>query len=124
MINTLIIAFLGIIAGVFSGLTGFNSSIILLPGILLANIYSYEGAIGLILYMALFPTTLFRILNYKSEINYYHGNILVIITLISTFFGIYLTKYISKNTISIITGVSLILLGINSIINPFYKTIP
>ena len=89
MLNTIFICLIGLITGLFSGMTGF------FPLGLFVVLFKYLGVgdnetiIGTVLYLLLFPLSIGSVWQfYKSKkINFIVGNILLITIMIGSYFG-------------------------------------
>jgi uncharacterized membrane protein YfcA len=96
--DILYLSVLGLISGIFSGVTGMISTGLILAMLSLINVMSnYESAMGTVLYVALFPITILSTLQYfqKNKINFLYGNILLATTIIGAYLG---TKFILNTT--------------------------
>jgi uncharacterized membrane protein YfcA len=97
----LIETLLGLLSGLFLGITGIAPTSIVLIALDLLKIGDYKSNLGSILFLNLFPITLGSVYDfYKSkQINYSLGLILVVTIIIGSFIG---SKMVAgeKNTIS------------------------
>ena len=89
MINIIIIALIGIIVGLLSGITGiFFLGTFIVPFKYL-NIGDNKTIIGTVLYTLLFPLTFGSVYQFYKEkkINFFVGNILLLTIIIGGYFG-------------------------------------
>ena len=86
----------GIFTGIIGSFFGVIGSSILLPSLLFFNIVKdYDTAIGTILLLLLFPTTLLAVYEYnkRKQVNYEVGIILFITYFFSSYIGSYFNKF-------------------------------
>ena len=109
--NIIIVLILGVFGGILNGLTGLSGIGIILMGLTLTNIINdYKTTIGTVLYILMFPTTVFGVMEYHKnyKIHFVIGNLLVIGMLLGTSIGAKLSmlfKYsLSDKTIKYISA--------------------
>ena len=89
-INIITVILLGLIGGITNGFTGLSGMGIILAALSLLHIIDdYKTAVGTIVYVLMFPTTLSGAYEYykQGKINFTIGNILLVCLLIGTYLG-------------------------------------
>jgi uncharacterized protein len=110
--TTLII--IGIAAGVISGSTGLAAAGAILLGLTFTSVIEdRETIVGTTLYTLIFPSVIFGVYEYykRKKIDFYAGNILVVVSFVSIFLGAYLTLYIPQKYLIVLTGILLLVSG-------------
>ena len=112
--RTIYIIILGIVAGIIAGSTGLAAAGAILLGLTFSGIVNDRDTItGTTLYTLLFPTVILGVLDFhrRGKIDYYVGNILVVVTIFSTFIGAYLTRFVPQQDLIFLTGCLLLASG-------------
>ena len=119
---------LGIISGMFLGITGIAPTGLILLILDYLNIGEYKKTLGAILFLNLFPITIGSIWEfYKAkQIDFNMGFVLLLSVIVGSFFGSKLVvgdKYkLTTKTIKYITSVLGIIIGISFFISAQYET--
>lgn len=118
---------LGLVAGIFSGITGIMPAGVLLLAFDLLNIGTYKSNLGAIALLNLFPISLGSFFNfYKTKnINYSMGIILLFSIIIGGYLGSKLVvdkKFeLSKKTIKYITSILGFVICISFLVSAYYE---
>lgn len=126
MLNIIIICLIGLVTGLFSGMTGF------FPLGLFVVLFKYLGVgdnqtiIGTVLYLLIFPLSIGSVWQfYKSKkINFYIGHILLITIMVGSYFGSKLVldeRYkLTEKTINYVTSMITFIASIVFFINGYF----
>jgi uncharacterized membrane protein YfcA len=116
--GVIFVIILGLLGGTINGLTGLSGIGLILMGLSVGHIINdYRTTIGTVLYLLMFPTTLFGAIEYNRnhKIDFFVGNLLLISMIIGTFIGVklsLLSKYkLTEKTIKYITAIIGIFIG-------------
>ena len=88
--NIIIVIILGLFGGILNGVTGLSGIGIILMVLSFTNIINdYKTTIGTVLYILMFPTSIFGVIEYSKnyKIDFGIGNILIITLLIGAYIG-------------------------------------
>ena len=128
MYNYLIEILLGIISGMFLGITGINPVSLILITLDILKIGNYKSNLGAILFLNIFPITLGSVIEFHKakNINYSLGFILIITVAFGSFIGSKLLvdnkRIFTDNIIKYITGFLSIFIGIIYILNTYMES--
>ena len=90
MLDIISFIFIGLTSGLMTGITGVGpNGIILLLLSVMPFVKDYKTIVGTMLYILLFPVTLFAVIDYynNKKINFLAGNIIVVGVLVGSFIG-------------------------------------
>lgn len=90
MLDIISFIFIGLTSGLMTGITGVGpNGIILLLLSVMPFVKDYKTIVGTMLYILLFPVTLFAVIDYynNKKINFLAGNIIVVGVLAGSFMG-------------------------------------
>ena len=110
--TVLILLFIGLIAGILSGLIGIGGGIIMVPMLLLLG-FSQQQAQGTSLAALLPPVTLFAVINYHKAgfIDWRYAIIISLVFVIGGYFGSKIAINIDQKTLKKIFGILLLCIG-------------
>ena len=110
--TVVLLMFIGLIAGVLSGLIGIGGGIIMVPMLLILG-FSQQQAQGTSLAALLPPVTLFAVINYHKAgfIDWRYAIIISLVFVIGGYFGSKIAVNIDQKTLKKIFGVLLLLIG-------------
>ena len=126
MLNTIIIALIGLITGLISGITGFFFLSSFIVPLKYLNVGDNKTILGTILYTFLFPLTFGSVYQFykKKKINFFVGNILLLTIMIGSYLG---SKLIlndnfnfTEKKINYITAILTFIASIQFFINGYY----
>ena len=108
--------FIGLVAGVLSGLIGIGGGIIMVPMLLLMG-FTQQEAQGTSLAALLPPVTLFAVINYHKAgfIDWRYAIIISLVFVIGGYFGSKIAINIDQRTLKKIFGVLLLFIGFKMI---------
>ena len=110
--TVVLLMFIGLIAGILSGLIGIGGGIIMVPMLLILG-FSQQQAQGTSLAALLPPVTLFAVINYHKAgfIDWRYAIIISLVFVIGGYFGSKIAVNIDQKTLKKIFGVLLLLIG-------------
>ena len=110
--TVVILLFIGLVAGILSGLIGIGGGIIMVPMLLLLG-FSQQQAQGTSLAALLPPVTLFAVINYHKAgfIDWRYAIIISLVFVIGGYFGSKIAINIDQKTLKKIFGVLLLFIG-------------
>jgi uncharacterized membrane protein YfcA len=120
--------FLGLLSGIFLGITGVTPIAVILIILDVLKIGDYKSNIGSILLLNLFPITIGSVYEfYKSKkINYSLAFILLITTILGSYIGSKMVvgnkSFLTNKNIKYITGFMSVIIGIVFLIAAYYDT--
>jgi uncharacterized membrane protein YfcA len=110
----LILITVGTISGIVGGLFGIAGTLVMIPGLLMTNIFpSYKHLVGTTLFTLLPPISIAAVYEYakRKQVNYWYGTILFITYTIAAGIGAIFTDYFSARALQKIGGGILMALG-------------
>jgi uncharacterized membrane protein YfcA len=119
---------LGLISGIFLGVTGVTPVVVILIILDYLKIGNYQSNLGSILLLNLFPITIGSVYEfYKSnKINYSLGFILLITTILGSYIGSKMVvgnkSFLTDKNIKYITGFLSVFIGLVFLIAAYYDT--
>ena len=119
---------LGLISGIFLGITGVTPVVVILIILDYLKIGNYQSNLGSILLLNLFPITIGSVYEfYKSnKINYSLGFILLITTILGSYIGSKMVvgnkSFLTDKNIKYITGFLSVFIGLVFLIAAYYDT--
>ena len=128
MYQFLIEFFLGLISGIFLGITGVTPVVVILVILEYFKIGNYQNNLGSILLLNLFPITIGSVYEfYKSnKINYSLGFILLVTTILGSYIGSKMViknkSFLTNKNIKYLTGYLNLFIGIIFLIAAYYDT--
>ncbi|PKP18695.1 MAG: permease [Bacteroidetes bacterium HGW-Bacteroidetes-21] len=113
----LILAIIGLVAGVFGGALGLGGGLIVIPSLVYFMGMSQHNAQGTNLAFMLAPIGILAVVNYynKGFVNVKYAAILAVMFFIGAYIGARYAMNIPDKTLKIIFGVVLILVGVKMI---------
>ena len=110
--TVVLLMFIGLIAGILSGLIGIGGGIIMVPMLLILG-FSQQQAQGTSLAALLPPVTLFAVINYHKAgfIDWRYAIIISLVFVIGGYFGSKIAVNIDQKTLKKIFGILLLLIG-------------
>lgn len=110
--TVVLLMFIGLIAGILSGLIGIGGGIIMVPMLLILG-FSQQQAQGTSLAALLPPVTLFAVINYHKAgfIDWRYALIISLVFVIGGYFGSKIAVNIDQKTLKKIFGILLLLIG-------------
>jgi len=127
MNQLLIESVLGLLCGIFLGITGIVPTGIVLVALDLLNIGDYKSNLGAILFLNLFPITIGSVYEfYKSKkINFSLGTILLLTIIIGAYFGSKLVvgdkNMLSTKMVKLITAYLSLFMGVVFLYSAYYE---
>ena len=108
--------FIGLVAGILSGLIGIGGGIIMVPMLLLMG-FTQQEAQGTSLAALLPPVTLFAVINYHKAgfIDWRYAIIISLVFVVGGYFGSKIAVNIDQRTLKKIFGVLLLFIGFKMI---------
>ncbi|BAV94845.1 sulfite exporter TauE/SafE family protein [Ichthyobacterium seriolicida] len=119
MITVLLLVFVGICAGVLSGLTGVGGGIIMIPLLILFFGVSQFKAQGISLAAMLPPIGIMAVINYYKQgmVEVKFAVVISIAFVIGAFLGSKIALSLNQRTVKIIFGALLVFCGLKTILN-------
>lgn len=117
MTTIIILLFLGLIAGMLSGMVGIGGGIIIVPALVYFLGYSQHQAQGTVLFMFLLPIGILGVFNYYQAgyIEWRTAFIIASTFLIGSYFGSKISIAIDQTTLKKVFGVIILLLSLKMI---------
>jgi hypothetical protein len=117
--------FLGLGSGVLGGITGSSGTGVITAGLLMLGIVdNMKTAAGTTLATILLPLSLAAVITYyqRKQVNFRAALILIFTMFFATWYGSYLTKYVTNQFIQYLTAVYFLCVTIFFFYNGYYGT--
>ena len=117
----LILALIGILAGILSGFVGVGGGVVIVPALMYALSMSQYEAQGTSLFILLLPVGILAVMNYykSGHINWQFGLVVALTFVVGGYIGSKLALKISPSIVKIIFGVIMAYVSVRMVISGF-----